>query len=95
MAHNERTEEIHSRFSESSRDINSDLILPKRIGFGPLCLIGTMNTDSCASLTSRYVLRNDFIGTCNNVRASIADQGSLSTSVLVSDDTESEANAEK
>jgi len=54
-----------------------------------------MNTDSCVSPTSWYVLRDDFTGTCNDVRASIADQGSLSTSVLVSDGAESEANTEK
>ena len=53
-----------------------------------------MNTDSYASLTSWYVSKDDFIGTCNDVRASIADQGSLFTSVLVSDGTESEANTE-
>ena len=54
-----------------------------------------MNTDSYASLTSWSVLKDDFIDTCIDVRASIADQGSLSTSVLVSDGTESEANTEK
>ena len=83
------------RFILASRDINSDLILLKRIGFWPLCHVGTMNTDSCASPTSWYVLKDDFIGTCNDVRASIADQGSLSTYVLVSDGTESEADTEK
>ena len=54
-----------------------------------------MNTDSCVSPTSWYVSKDDFIGTCNKVKASIADQGSLSTLVLVSDGTESEANTEK
>jgi len=39
--------------------------------------------------------KDDFVGTCNVVKVFIADQGSLSTSVLVSDGTESEANAEK
>jgi len=53
LAHNERTEFIFA----FSRDINSDLILPKRIGLWPLCLAGTMNTNSCASPTSWYVLR--------------------------------------
>jgi len=41
----------------------------------------------------RY-MKDDFIGECNDVRASITDQGSLSISVLVSDGTESKANAE-
>ena len=95
MAHNEITEEIHFSLSESSRDINSDLILPKRIGLWPLRLAGTMNTDSCASSTFWYVLRDDLIGTCNDVIASMADQGSLSTSTLVFDGTESEENTEK
>jgi len=40
-------------------------------------------------------MKDDLIGACNDIRASIADQGSLSTSVLVSDGTESEANIEK
>ena len=39
--------------------------------------------------------RNDFIGACNDVKAFIAGQGSLSTSVLVSDATESDEHAEK
>jgi len=39
-------------------------------------------------------MRDDLIGTCNDVMTSIADQGSLSTSVLVSDATKSEANTE-
>ena len=81
--------------SNSSRDIISDLICPQRIDFWPLRLAGTMNTDSCVSLTSWYVSKDDFIGKCNDVRAFIADQGSLSTLVLVSDGTESEAKTEK
>jgi len=40
------------------------------------------------------IIRDDFIGACNNDKASIADQGSLSTSILASDGTESKANAE-
>ena len=54
-----------------------------------------MNTDSYASPTSWYISKNDFIGTCIDVGASIADQGSLSTSVLVSDGTKSEASTGK
>jgi len=37
----------------------------------------------------------DLTGWSNNVKASIADKGSLSTSVLVSDSTESEANTKR
>ena len=48
-----------------------------------------------ASSVFSLTIRDDFIGECNDVRASIADQGSLFTSVLVSDDVESEVNAEK
>jgi len=59
-----------------------DLILSKRIDFWPSRLAGTMDTDSCASPTSWYIVRDDFTGICNDVRASIADQGSLSTSVI-------------
>jgi len=40
-------------------------------------------------------MRDDLIGACNDDMVSIADQGSSSTSVLVSDGTESEANTEK
>jgi len=40
-------------------------------------------------------VRDDLTGACNDIRASIADQGSSSTSVLVSDGIESEANKEK
>jgi len=40
-------------------------------------------------------VRDDLTGTCNDVRASIAYQGSSPTSVLVSDGTESEANTER
>jgi len=48
----------------------------------------------CVSDLSRTI-RADFIDARNDVRAFIADQGLLSTSVLASDVTESEANAEK
>ena len=54
-----------------------------------------MNIDSCALPLSWYVSKDDFTGTCNDVKAPIADQRSSSTSVLVSDGTESEANTEK
>jgi len=40
-------------------------------------------------------MKDDLIGACNDVRAYIVDTGSLSTSVLVFDGTESEANAER
>ena len=40
-------------------------------------------------------MTDDLTGTCNDVRASIADQGSSPISILVSDGTESEANTEK
>jgi len=40
-------------------------------------------------------MKDDLIGACNDVRASIADQGSSSTSVLVSDGAELEANTKK
>jgi len=48
-----------------------------------------------ASLISSRTIRDDFISAYDDVRGFIADQGSLSMSVLVSDGTESEANAEK
>ena len=47
----------------------------------------------CASNLLR-TRRNDFIGAHNNVKALIADQGSLFTSVLVSNGIESKANIE-
>jgi len=40
-------------------------------------------------------MRDDFNGACNDVKASIIGKESLSTSVLVSDGTESEANTER
>jgi len=49
----------------------------------------------CAPLIFSRTRRDEFIGAHNNVRAFITDQGSLPTLVLVSDGTESEANAEK
>ena len=71
------------------------MILPKRIGFWLLRLAGTLNKDPCASLMSWYTVRDDLTGTCNEIKASIADQGSLPTSVLVSDGTEYKANTER
>jgi len=40
-------------------------------------------------------MRDDFTGACNDIKIFIADKGSLSMSVLVSDGTKSEANTEK
>jgi len=54
-------------------------------------LAGTSKRVLCASLIFSRTIRDDFIGTQNDVRAFITDQGSLSTSVLVSDSAESEA----
>jgi len=67
----------------------------KRISFRPLRLVGTSKKDPCASLTLWYTVRDDLIGTCNDIRAYITDQRSSSISVLVSDGTKSEANTEK
>jgi len=39
-------------------------------------------------------MKDDLTGTCNDINASIADQGSLSTLIIVSDGTESEVNTE-
>jgi len=40
-------------------------------------------------------MNDDPTGACNDVKTSIADKGSLSKSVLVSDGIESEANAKR
>jgi len=39
-------------------------------------------------------MRDDLTGACNDIKAFIVDQGSSSTSILVSDGTKSEANTE-
>jgi len=61
-----------------------DWTLPKRISFWPLHLAGTSKKVSCTSLTLWHAMRDDLTGAYNNVKASIADWGSSSTSVLVS-----------
>jgi len=58
-------------------------------------LAGTLKRALYASLIFSHTIRDNFIGAYNDVRAFIADQESLSTSILVSDGTESEANEEK
>jgi len=78
--------------SELSRAIGSNSILPNRIGFWPLCLAGTSKKASCASSVFSCTIKGNLIGACNDVRTS---KGSLSTSIIVSDGTESEANTER
>ena len=57
-----------------------------------LCLAGTSKKAPCMSLIFSRTIKDDLIGVCNDVKASIADRGSQSTSVLISDNKESEAN---
>ena len=80
---------------ELSQATGSILIRPNRIGFLSLRLAGTSKRASCVLSIFSHTKRDEFVGVCNDVKAFIADQGSLFTSVLVSDSAESKANAEK
>ena len=75
--------------------MDSDLTLPNRIGFCLFRLAGTSKRALRVSSIFSHTIIDGFIGARNDVRASIADQGQLSTSVLVSDDIKSKASTEK
>jgi len=53
-----------------------------------LRLAGTSKKAHCSSLVFSRTMKDDLIDACSDVRASIADNWLLSTSVLVSDGTE-------
>jgi len=74
---------------ELSQATGSILIRPNRIDFWPFRLAGTLKRVLCAPRIFSYTRRDEFIGAHNDVKIFIADQGSLLTSVLVYDGTES------
>ena len=59
----------------------SELNLPNRIGFWPSYLAGSLKKASWASSDVSWSIRDELNGACNDVKTSIVDRGSLSTSV--------------
>lgn len=75
--------------------IVSILILPKKISFWRVRCAGTSKKAPRTSFILSSVRRDNFIGACNNVKTSIADQTSSSISVLASKGIESKVHTNK
>jgi len=92
FVHNERIVEIQN-YSQSFHKLRAQFWSAWiKSAFDPSFGWYFKESSVCASHLTR---RDDFISARNNVKAFIADQGSFPMSVLVSDGTEFEANAER